>query len=104
MEWNNIPISEEINTLKLPIEGSPTATGMGNPHCTFFVDDVDQIDLENLGPKFENHPLFPEKTNVQFAKCLGSKPSKSKSLGARSRYYTFFRLIFMCGSSSSRKK
>ena len=71
MEWNNIPISEEIDTLKLPIEGSPTATGMGNPHCTFFVDDVDQIDLENLGPKFENHPLFPEKTNVQFASVLG---------------------------------
>ena len=78
MEWNNIPISEEIDTLKLPIEGSPTATGMGNPHCTFFVDDIDQIDLEDLGPKFENHPLFPEKTNVQFASVLGSSHLRAR--------------------------
>ena len=62
----------------MPIEGSPTATGMGNPHCTFFVDDVDQIDLEDLGPKFENHPLFPEKTNVQFASVLGSSHLRAR--------------------------
>ena len=67
LEWNKVPLSENIPTLELPIEGSPTATGMGNPHCTFFVEDAEKINLEEMGPKFENHPLFPEQTNVQFA-------------------------------------
>ena len=67
LEWNEVPLSEKIPTLELPIEGSPTATGMGNPHCTFFVEDAARINLDKMGPKFENHPLFPERTNVQFA-------------------------------------
>ena len=67
LEWDKVPLAENIPTLELPIEGSPTATGMGNPHCTFFVEDAEKINLEEMGPKFENHPLFPERTNVQFA-------------------------------------
>ena len=67
LEWDNVPLSKKIPTLELPIEGAPTATGMGNPHCTFFVEDAAKINLDEMGPKFENHPLFPERTNVQFA-------------------------------------
>ena len=67
LEWDKVPLAESIPTLELPIEGSPTATGMGNPHCTFFVEDTSKINLEEMGPKFENHPLFPERTNVQIA-------------------------------------
>ena len=70
LEWHEIPISQKINTLKLPIEGHPTGTSMGNPHCTFFVEDLENIDLNKIGPKIENHSLFPERTNVQFAKIL----------------------------------
>ena len=70
LEWDKVPLSENIPTLELPIEGSPTATGMGNPHCTFFVEDPEKINLEEMGPKFENHPLFPERTNVQFASII----------------------------------
>ena len=70
LEWNKVPLSENIPTLELPIEGSPTATGMGNPHCTFFVENAEKINLEEMGPKFENHPLFPERTNVQFASII----------------------------------
>ena len=44
---------------------------MGNPHCTFFVFDADAVDLEQLGPRFEHDPLFPERTNVQFAHVIG---------------------------------
>ena len=76
LEWNQVPLSENITTLELPIEGSPTATGMGNPHCTFFVEDAAKINLDEMGPKFENHPLFPERTNVQFASI--SAPDKIK--------------------------
>ena len=72
LEWDKVPLSENIPTLELPIEGSPTATGMGNPHCTFFVEDAAKINLEEMGPKFENHPLFPERTNVQFASISAS--------------------------------
>ena len=47
------------------IEGEPTATGMGNPHCTFFVDDIEEVNLEERGAAHEHHPLYPERTNVQ---------------------------------------
>jgi diaminopimelate epimerase len=70
LNWADIPIAKDIDTLKLPIDGSPTATGMGNPHCTFFVKDADCIDLKVFGSRFEKHPLFPEGTNVQIVSLL----------------------------------
>ena len=69
--WHEIPLAENIDTLELPIEGAPTATGMGNPHCTFFVEDTELIPLEEFGPRFEHHPLYPERTNVQVAHLVG---------------------------------
>ena len=71
LDWDEIPLAHEMDTLILPIEGAPTATGMGNPHCTFFVDDVTAIDLPHFGPSIENHPLYPERTNVQVAQLIG---------------------------------
>ena len=71
LEWQDIPLLEELDTLELPIEGGPTATGMGNPHCTFFVDDAEAIPLEQFGPRYETHPLYPERTNVQIAQIIG---------------------------------
>jgi len=66
-----IPVKGAVDTLNMPIEGNPVATGMGNPHCTFFVEDADAIDLDARGPRIEHHPLFPERTNVQFASVIG---------------------------------
>mgnify|MGYP001399445715 CR=1 FL=1 len=66
-----VPLAREMDTLHLPIDGDPTATGMGNPHCTFFVDDVDAIDLAGFGPGIEHHALYPERTNVQIAQIIG---------------------------------
>ncbi len=71
LNWNEVPLSHEMETLELPIDGAPTATGMGNPHCTFFVDDVYAISLDAFGPQMEHHPLFPERTNVQIAQVIG---------------------------------
>ncbi|WP_297770515.1 diaminopimelate epimerase [uncultured Roseovarius sp.] len=71
LDWSQIPLSEEIETLELPIEGGPVATGMGNPHCTFFVADAEAVPLEQFGPRYEHHPLFPERTNVQVATIVG---------------------------------
>jgi len=69
--WDQIPLAENMDTLELPIEGGPTATGMGNPHCTFFVDNAEQVRLEEFGSRCEHHPLYPERTNVQVAHLVG---------------------------------
>jgi diaminopimelate epimerase len=66
-DWADIPLAEAADTLHLPIAGDPVATSMGNPHCTFFVDDAEGLDLAARGAEMEHHPLFPERTNVQFA-------------------------------------
>ncbi len=71
LDWQDIPLSEAMDTLELPIEGGPVATGMGNPHCTFFVANAEAIPLEQFGPRYEHHPLFPERTNVQVASIIG---------------------------------
>ncbi|MEP5762129.1 MAG: diaminopimelate epimerase [Litoreibacter sp.] len=70
LDWGDVPLARQMDTLCLPIEGEPTATGMGNPHCTFFVPDADDILLEDYA-HFEHHPLFPERTNVQVASVVG---------------------------------
>ncbi|MDK3075025.1 diaminopimelate epimerase [Sedimentitalea sp. JM2-8] len=71
LDWADIPLAEPMDTLELPIEGAPTATGMGNPHCTFFVPDADAIPLTEFGARYEHHPLYPERTNVQVAQIVG---------------------------------
>ena len=72
LDWRDVPLAKAMDTLKLPIDGTPTATGMGNPHCTFFVDDAESIDLAARGAELEHHPLYPERTNVQFASLIGT--------------------------------
>ena len=56
----------EVNGKKVNI----TAVSMGNPHAVTFVDDVESLDLEKIGPDYENHPLFPERVNTEFAKII----------------------------------
>jgi len=71
LDWRDIPLAAPTDTLHLPIEGDPVATGMGNPHCTFFVEDVRAVDIAAFGARFETHPLYPERTNVQVASVSG---------------------------------
>ncbi|QIZ70067.1 diaminopimelate epimerase [Oxynema aestuarii] len=49
---------------------SVTCVSMGNPHCITFVEDVAAIDLEKIGPLFEHHPAFPQRTNVEFVEVV----------------------------------
>ena len=54
----------------IEVDGAPiaiTAVSMGNPHCVVFVRDLAGVDLRRMGPKLEHHPVFPQRTNVQFA-------------------------------------
>jgi diaminopimelate epimerase len=50
-----------------------TCVSMGNPHCIVFVDDVQSIQVDEIGPKIENHPFFPEKTNAEFIQIINNK-------------------------------
>jgi diaminopimelate epimerase len=67
-----IPTEKVINQ---PIEVAGqswniTCVSMGNPHCITFVEDVEAIDLEKIGPLFEHHPVFPARTNTEFLQVL----------------------------------
>lgn len=55
-----------------------TAVSMGNPHCVIFTSDIDGIDLEKIGPSFENHPLFPERVNTEFCEMLSDGTIKMR--------------------------
>ena len=79
LDWREIPLSEDMDTLRLelkvgpydaPLYHTPCAVSMGNPHCVFFVDDVDTVDVAATGSLIENHPLFPEGVNVEFAQVI----------------------------------
>jgi diaminopimelate epimerase len=61
--------SQQANTYLLDVDGHQitlSALSMGNPHAVLIVPDVDQADIAKLGPSIENHPRFPQRTNVGF--------------------------------------
>ena len=72
-DWNKIPLIRKLNhdNITLNIDDRIFTDGfclnVGNPHIIFFVKDCFEYDLKTLGPKIENHELFPEKINVTFA-------------------------------------
>ena len=55
-----------------------TAVSMGNPHCVTYVDDVDSLNLEKIGPGFEHHPLFPERVNTEFVQPVDERTVKMR--------------------------
>nr|WP_165455699.1 diaminopimelate epimerase [Paracoccus subflavus] len=70
LDWRAIPLAREVDIDHLPIDGDPAATGMGNPHVTFFVDDAVAVDLAAFGPAMEHHPLYPQRTNVEIVQVV----------------------------------
>ncbi len=70
LEWSDIPIARPMDTLYIALPGEPAAASMGNPHVTFFVPDIDAVDVATEGPRFEHDALFPERANVGFAQIL----------------------------------
>jgi diaminopimelate epimerase len=79
-DWKDIPLSEpfadtrhielQYGPIDAPLIHSPSVVNVGNPHCIFWVDDLDVVDLSRAGPMLENHPLFPERANISFAKVV----------------------------------
>ena len=80
----NIPIDSKLNRFvqeSVIVDGEEykvTGVSMGNPHAVTYVDSVDDIDIEKIGPKFETHTLFPRKINTEFAQIVDRNTIKMR--------------------------
>lgn len=74
LDWATIPLARDVDLNALPFEpeapGRAGAAGMGNPHCVFIVENAELVDLAGEGAKYEHHPLFPARTNVEFVQVI----------------------------------
>ncbi len=74
LDWQQVPLAAPADTLHVPLSlgpvSDPAACSMGNPHATFFVDDLAALDIPTLGPQLERHPIFPDRANIGFAQVL----------------------------------
>ena len=77
LEADKIPViyDEEKKVIDKPVivdgrEYRITCVSMGNPHGVVFVDSVDDLDIEKLGPMFEHHPMFPDRVNTEFIQVV----------------------------------
>ena len=74
-DWQDIPLTQECDTAHVPLSRGdltdPVAVNMGNPHAVFFVDEVETVAIETLGPDLEHDPIFPEKANIGIAQVVG---------------------------------
>ena len=86
-DWNKIPLLKKMDNKNLKIKinnlsGKEIAGGfalsIGNPHVIFFIEDLNQFDLKEIGPKIENHSYFPEKCNVTLASIKNKNHIKVK--------------------------
>ena len=87
LKWDQIPLSKNINTKNLNLRlvdkenkefFGGIAVNVGNPHVIFFLENIDNFDLEKIGPKIENHNLFPERCNITLAKKINNNLIKVK--------------------------
>jgi diaminopimelate epimerase len=69
--WHGVPLAYAMDPSDMPVDYDglerPFSLNVGNPHVVFFVDDVDKVDLERLGPRIEHDALFPSGVNVNVA-------------------------------------
>ena len=85
--WKEIPLVKESNTINLNYKiidntnkeyFGGTALNVGNPHIVFFVNNIEDFNLEKIGPEIENDKLFPKKCNVTLAKIINENHIKVK--------------------------
>ena len=87
--WDQIPLAEpfhdtrrielQLGPIDDPVLHTPSAVNVGNPHCLFFVDDVEAHDLARFGPMLEHHPLFPERANISLVQVIGPDALKVRT-------------------------
>jgi diaminopimelate epimerase len=75
--WEEIPLAYPMDTAALPLAWDglehPMAVNVGNPHLVFFVPDAREVPLDELGPKIENDPAFPQRINVNVATYVDNR-------------------------------
>ncbi len=69
-------ISEDVEVLGKTYK--VTGVSMGNPHAVTFIDDTDSLEIEKIGPHFENHKLFPKRINTEFAQIVDRRTIKMR--------------------------
>ena len=113
-----IPMKAEgENFIMRPIEvcgkrWDVTAVSMGNPHVVVFVDNVDWLNLEEIGPAFENHPMFPERVNTEFVQVVDEHTLKMRvwergsgeTLACGTGSSASLAAAVVCGKSAARVK
>jgi len=83
LDGRRIPVDADGQIINRPltVDGSTyrvTCVSMGNPHCVLYLDDIDSLDLEKIGPSFEHHPFFPKRVNTEFIKVIGPHEVKMR--------------------------
>lgn len=84
LEASKIPVvSDQSQAVNQPIKVNGhtyyfTGVSMGNPHAVVYLDDVDNLDIEKIGPTFEKHPVFPDRVNTEFVKVIDRKTLKMR--------------------------
>ncbi|HUK39516.1 MAG TPA: diaminopimelate epimerase [Candidatus Acidoferrales bacterium] len=78
LEGRKIPVNADGQIINRPltVDGKNyevTCVSMGNPHCVLYLDEIDALDLEKIGPTFERHGFFPKRVNTEFIKTISSK-------------------------------
>ena len=113
-----IPMKAEgENFIMRPIEvcgkrWDVTAVSMGNPHAVVFVDNVGWLNLEEIGPAFENHPMFPERVNTEFVQVVDEHTLKMRvwergsgeTLACGTGSSASLAAAVVCGKSAARVK
>ena len=76
LEGKKIPVQAGGRILNHPLDVDGityqvSCVSMGNPHCVLYVDELDHLDVEGIGPRFEHHSFFPNRVNTEFVEVLG---------------------------------
>ncbi len=75
LEWHEIPVAEDCDTLHLAVSagglGDGVGVNVGNPHAVFFVKDAEAVPLPEVGPALESDPFFPDRANIEAVHLLG---------------------------------
>jgi diaminopimelate epimerase len=75
--WRDIPLARPMDTERVDLSAGPlmepVCTNIGNPHATFFVDDLETIDVAAYGPALEHHPMFPDRANIGVAEIRDAR-------------------------------
>lgn len=82
LDWRQIPLAVETDTLHAGIEegpvSDPVCVNVGNPHAVFFVENVEAVPMETVGSRLERNPLFPERANIEFAQVMDRETIRAR--------------------------